>query len=50
MTYTVADGAHTFVGGAFTALTWALLAIGTIAVGRLWRALPMWRRRRAADS
>lgn len=49
VTYTVSDGAHTLVGGAFTPLTWALLAIGTIAVGRLWRALPMWHRHRAAD-
>ena len=48
VTYTVADGTHTFVGGAFTPLTWALLATGTIAVGRLWRALPMWRRHHAA--
>ena len=48
VTYTVSDGAHTFVGGAFTPLTWVLLAIGTIAVGRLWRALPMWRRHHAA--
>lgn len=46
VSYTVSDGAHTFVGGAFTPLTWALLAIGTIAVGHLWRALPKWRRRR----
>ena len=49
VTYTVSDGAHTLVGGAFTPLTWALLAIGTIAVGRLWRALPMWHRHGAAD-
>ena len=40
VTYTVSDGAHTFVGGAFTPLTYTLLAIGTIAIGRLWRALP----------
>ena len=46
VTYTVSDGAHTFVGGAFTPLTYALLAIGTIAIGRLWRALPTWRRYR----
>ena len=47
VTYTVADGEHTFTGGAFTPLTWILLVMGTIAVGRLWRALPIWRRRRA---
>jgi hypothetical protein len=50
VTYTVADGNHTFVGGAFTPLTWALLIIGTIAVGRLWRALPRWRQRRIAET
>lgn len=50
VTYTVSDGTHTFVGGAFTPLTWALLAIGTIAVGRLWRALPRWRRRRTTGT
>ena len=48
VTYTVSEGAHTFAGGAFTPLTWTLLTIGTIAVGRLWRALPMWRRHRTA--
>lgn len=49
VTYTVSGGEHTFVGGAFTPLTWALLTIGTIAIGRLWRALPMWRRRRSTQ-
>jgi len=44
VTYTVSGGEHTFVGGAFTPLTYLLLAIGTITVGRLWRALPIWRR------
>lgn len=38
--YTVADGDHRFVGGAFTPLTWLLLIVGTVAVGRLWHALP----------
>lgn len=47
VTYTVSDGEHHFVGGAFTPLTWVLLAVGTIVVGRLWRALPTWRRRRS---
>jgi hypothetical protein len=48
VTYTVSGGEQSFVGGAFTPLTYALLIAGTILVGRLWRALPMWRRRRAA--
>ena len=46
VTYTVSNGEHTHVGGSFTPMTWALLVIGTIAVGRLWRALPRWRQRR----
>ena len=48
VTYTVADGDHTFTGGAFSLFTWVLLVLGTVAIGRLWRALPRWRRRRAA--
>jgi hypothetical protein len=46
VTYTVSGGEHSFTGGAFTVLTWVLLAVGTILVGRLWRAVPAWRRRR----
>lgn len=40
VTYTVADGQVDFVGGAFTPLTWALLAVGFVLVGRVWRVLP----------
>jgi hypothetical protein len=40
VTYTVADGAHTFVGGSFSLLTWALLAVGFLLISRAWRALP----------
>jgi hypothetical protein len=50
VTYTVSGGEHTFAGGDFTPVTWVLLGIGTIAVGRLWRALPSWRRHRAPVS
>lgn len=50
VTYTVSDGSHTLVGGAFTPLTYALLAIGTITVGRLWRALPRRHRNRTAQA
>ena len=50
VTYTVSGGEHTFAGGHFTPVTWVLLGIGTIAVGRLWRALPSWRRHRAPVS
>jgi hypothetical protein len=42
--YTVTNGHVEFVGGALTPLAYLLLAIGTVAVGRLWRALPGWRR------
>lgn len=42
--YTIRDGRVDFVGGALTPLAYVLLAIGTIAVGRLWRLLPGWRR------
>ena len=47
VSFNVAGGDYTSTGGAFTPLTWLLLIGGTIAVGRLWRALPIWRRRRA---
>lgn len=43
VTYTVADGEQSFVGGAFSPITWALLAIGAVLVGRLWRVLPRFR-------
>ena len=46
MTYTVADGDFTFVGGSFSLLTWALLVVGFVVVSRAWRALP--RRRHEA--
>lgn len=47
VTYTVSGGAHDFVGGAFTPLTYVLLLLGTIWIGHLWRVLP---RRRSAAS
>lgn len=49
VTYTVSGGDHDFVGGAFTPLTYLLLLMGTIAVGRLWRAVPSRRRPTEAD-
>lgn len=45
VSYTVADGKVSWVGGAFTPLTWLLLAAATIGAGRLWRAIPLARRR-----
>jgi hypothetical protein len=47
VTYTAAGGDITFSGGAFSMVTWALLLLGAVAVGRLWRATPMWRQRHA---
>lgn len=40
VTYMVIDGDHIFVGGSFSPLTWVLLALGFVLVGRVWRALP----------
>lgn len=40
VTYTIHDGQVDQVGGAFSPLTWVLLVVGTVLVGRLWRALP----------
>jgi hypothetical protein len=47
VTYTFNDGHGTWTGGAFTPLFYVLWIVATILVGRLWRALPAWRRRRA---
>jgi hypothetical protein len=44
VTYTVSGGDYDFVGGAFTPLTYLVLLLGMIAVGRLWRLLPIRRR------
>jgi hypothetical protein len=42
--YTIHQGHVDFVGGALTPLAYVFLALGAIAVGRLWRLLPGWRR------
>ena len=47
VTYTFSDGHGTWTGGAFTPLFYILWIVTTILVGRLWRALPAWQRRRA---
>jgi len=44
--YTVRDGRVDSVGGALTPLSYLLLALGAVGVGRLWRAIPGWRRSR----
>jgi hypothetical protein len=47
VTYTFSDGDGTWTGGAFTPLFYILWIVATVLVGRLWRALPARRRRRA---
>jgi hypothetical protein len=42
VTFTFTDGSYSQVGGAFTPLTWILLAVGAIAIGRLWRLARRW--------
>jgi hypothetical protein len=42
--YTISGGQVEFVGGALTPFAYILLALGAVAVGRLWRLLPGWRR------
>ena len=44
VTYTVDHGHVDAVGGALSPLAYAFLAVGAIAVGRLWRLVPGWRR------
>jgi hypothetical protein len=48
VTYVFADGRGDRSGGAWTPLTYALWAIGVVLVGRLWRLLPWFARRRRA--
>jgi hypothetical protein len=43
VTYTFTNGHWTSVGGAMSAFSWAVLVVGTVAAGRLWRALPVSR-------
>lgn len=50
VTYTFTNGDGDYRGGAMSPLAWALWIVGTILVGRLWRAVPMWRRRQAAPA
>jgi hypothetical protein len=48
VTYTFLNGDGSSVGGAWTPLAWAIWVAVTVLVGRLWRLVPLWRRRRAA--
>ena len=47
VTYTLANGHGTYTGGAMSPLAWALLIVGAVTAGRLWRTVPTLRRRRA---
>lgn len=47
VTYTFVHGQGDFVGGAWTPLAWAIWIVATVLIGRLWRVVPWWRRRRA---
>jgi hypothetical protein len=47
VTFTFTDGHAEHVGGSWTPLTYILWLAGTVLVGRLWRLLPWYRRRRA---
>jgi hypothetical protein len=46
ITYTFVDGQATWVGGALTPFVYVCLIVGAVLIGRLWRALPAYRRRR----
>jgi hypothetical protein len=47
VTYTFSHGSSSSVGGEWITqpAVWLVLIAGTILIGRLWRALPIWRRR-----
>lgn len=45
VTYAFTDGRWTSTGGALTPAAYAMLLVGTVLCGRLWRALPPLRRR-----
>ena len=50
VTYTFVNGTGDSVGGAWTPLAWAIWALATVLVGRLWRVVPQWRHRRATPT
>lgn len=50
VTYTFVDGKATSVGGAWTPLAWALWIVAFVLIGRLWRVVPLRRRRRAGEA
>lgn len=50
LTFDLHQGQVTHAGGAYTPLTYVLLVAGTVACGRLWRLLPVWRGKRTGVS
>ncbi len=50
VTYTFADGKASSVGGAWTPLVYAILLLGTVLFGRLWRLPAAWRRWRSGPT
>ena len=47
VTYTMVNGQGDSVGGAWTPMAYAFWIVAAVLVGRLWRVVPTWRRRRA---
>ena len=45
VTFTFVNGHGSSVGGAWTPIAYVIWAGCTVLVGRLWRAIPAWRRR-----
>ncbi|MCU1398902.1 MAG: hypothetical protein JWN62_2011 [Acidimicrobiales bacterium] len=50
VTYTVANGERTSAGGAWTPLAWIIWIAATVAIGRLWRVVPIRRRSQPATA
>jgi hypothetical protein len=48
VTFTFVDGKGSSTGGAWTPAAYLVWVVATSLVGRLWRLLPVWRRRHAA--
>jgi hypothetical protein len=50
VTVTFTNGDARIVGGAFTPLTWGLWLVATVAIGKLWRLVPLLRKSRTAST
>ncbi len=47
VTFTFVDGKGSSVGGAWTPAAYVVWVVAAVLVGRLWRLVPAWRRRRS---